>query len=45
LNYIGMVALNCENAVQRARPRTSESHNLTTRSKLAPASCSAANCE
>jgi len=45
LNYIGAVALTCGNAVQRTWPRTSMSHNVTTRSKLAPASCSAANCE
>jgi hypothetical protein len=45
LNYIGMVVLTCGNVAQRARPRGSVSHNVTTLSKLAPASCSAANCE
>ena len=45
LNYIGMVALTCGNAVQRAWGRASLSHDVTTPSKLVPASCSAANCE
>jgi len=43
LNYIGMAALTCGNPAQRAPHRGSVSHDVTSRSKLAPASCSAAN--
>jgi hypothetical protein len=43
LNYIGMVPVTWGNADQRAQPRGSVSHNVTTRSKLAPASFSAPN--
>ena len=45
LNYIGAVVLTCGNAVQRARLGPQCHGGVTTRSKLAPASFSAANCE
>ena len=43
LNYIGAVVMTCGNSDQRAWPRTECSQDVTTRSKLAPASRSAAN--
>jgi hypothetical protein len=39
------VVLSCVNSAQRVWLRGSVSHDVTTRSKLAPASCRAANCE